>query len=82
MHRFGKGVWGQGIEISTEVVNGVCPHCEKEVVVVSLFTNRFRCMNCGGDTTQKVNGVISYIPFSTKGGHSINLAQVNGADKA
>ena len=32
-------------------------------------------MTCGGDTEQKVNGVISYIPLSTTGSKSPVLAQ-------
>ena len=54
---------GTHIEISAEIVNGNCPHCRHETVLVSLWTNYvYRCMTCGGDVKQQVNGKISYIP--------------------
>jgi hypothetical protein len=41
-------------------------------------------MNCGGDTEQKVNGVISYIPTAMVGGAvpEIKLEDANGPKKA
>ena len=61
----GKRPWGAGLEISAEVVNGLCPNCEQDVILVSLFNHRYRCINCGGDLKQKVNGRIIYIPHVT-----------------
>ena len=49
-------------EIQTEIVNGQCPTCTAETVLVSIWPNLFRCMTCGTDLEQKVNGKISYIP--------------------
>ena len=49
-------------EIQTEIVNGQCPTCTAETVLVSVWPNLFRCMTCGTDLEQKVNGRISYIP--------------------
>jgi len=51
------------MKIQTEVVNGVCPNCQHPGVLVSLFKSHFRCVTCGSDLEQKVNGVISYIPM-------------------
>jgi len=48
--------------IQTEIVNGTCPTCSVETVLVSIWPNLFRCMTCGTDLEQKVNGKISYIP--------------------
>ena len=48
--------------IQTEIVNGTCPTCTVETVLVSIWPNLFRCMTCGTDLEQKVNGKISYIP--------------------
>ena len=54
------------LQINAEVVNGQCPHCHHETVLVSLWTNYiYRCMTCGHDIKQKVNGRISYIPHVT-----------------
>ena len=49
-------------EIQTEIVNGECPTCTAQTVLVSIWPNLFRCMTCGTDLEQKVNGKISYIP--------------------
>ena len=64
MDKFGKGIFGKGFNIKTEVTNGHCPLCKSNTVFVSLYENFYRCITCGGDTEQKVNEVISYIPLS------------------
>ena len=46
----------------TEIVNGRCPHCKFDVILVSLASDHFRCTPCGTDLEQKINGKISYIP--------------------
>jgi ribosomal protein S27E len=46
----------------TEIVNGRCPHCNFNVVLISLASDHFRCTTCGTDLEQKINGKISYIP--------------------
>ena len=54
---------GTNLQINAEIVNGTCPHCREKTVLVSLWTNYiFRCMTCGNDVKQKVNGKIIYIP--------------------
>ena len=51
------------LQINAEIVNGQCPHCRHDTVLVSLWTNSvYRCMTCGFDVKQLVNGRISYIP--------------------
>ena len=67
MEKFGKGIFGKGFNLKAEVTNGECPLCEAKTVFVSIYQNVYRCMTCGGDTEQKVNGVISYMPISTSG---------------
>ena len=67
MEKFGKGIFGKGFNLKAEVTNGECPLCETKSVFVSLYQNVYRCMSCGGDTEQKVNGVISYMPLSSTG---------------
>ena len=52
-------------EIQTEIVHGRCPTCTAETVLVSIWPHLFRCMTCGTDLEQKVNGKISYIPHLT-----------------
>ena len=54
---------GARLQINTEIVNGNCPHCKHDTVLVSIWTNSiYRCMTCGFDVKQLVNGKISYIP--------------------
>ena len=50
------------INIETEIVNWVCPTCTCATLLVSLARDHFRCITCGTDLKQQVNGKISYIP--------------------
>ena len=63
MSSFGKGKFGSGVEISTQVVNGKCPYCTTDGIFISLHKTIYRCVTCGSDIEQKVNGKISYIPY-------------------
>ena len=63
MSSFGKGKFGSGLEINAQVVNGKCPFCNMNGVFVSIHKTVFRCITCGSDLEQKVNGKISYIPL-------------------
>jgi uncharacterized protein (DUF983 family) len=63
MSSFGKGKFGSGLEINTQVVNGKCPFCTAESIFISIHNTIFRCITCGSDLEQKVNGKISYIPL-------------------
>ena len=65
MDKTGKGIFGRGLNLKAEVTNGECPLCEAKTIFVYLYQNFYRCMSCGGDTEQKVNGVISYMPVSS-----------------
>ena len=49
----------------TEIVNGKCPNCNFDVVLISLASDHFRCTTCGSDLEQKINGKITYIPAMT-----------------
>ena len=45
-----------------EIINGTCPTCKENTLLVSLTQEYYRCMTCGTDLEQKINGVIKYIP--------------------
>ena len=62
MSRVGKGTFGSGTEVNAQVVNGRCPYCSNDSIFISLHQTIYRCINCGSDIEQKVNGKISYIP--------------------
>ena len=50
------------LDVRAEVVNGVCPTCSCDTILVSIARDYFRCVTCGSDLKQHVNGKISYIP--------------------
>ena len=53
-------------KFKAEVVTGKCPTCEESTMLVSIATDYYRCMTCGADLEQHINGKISYIPTITK----------------
>ena len=57
---------GKKFKITAEIVNGICPTCEEYTPLVGITKQFFRCLTCGSDLEQKVNGVISYIPHLHK----------------
>jgi uncharacterized protein (DUF983 family) len=56
---------GKNFRVTAEVVNGKCPTCDEYTMLVGLSKSFFRCMNCGSDLEQHVNGKISYLPIIT-----------------
>jgi uncharacterized protein (DUF983 family) len=52
----------KNFKIQAEVVNGKCPTCEEYTMLVGISKQFFRCMTCGSDLEQHVNGKISYLP--------------------
>ena len=50
------------MKIQAEIVNGQCPTCNEITMLVGLSNELFRCMNCGTDLHQHVNGKITYLP--------------------
>ena len=50
------------MKVSAEVVKGICPTCDEDTMLVGLTNELYRCMNCGADLQQHVNGKISYLP--------------------
>ena len=50
------------MRFTAEIVNGKCPTCNEFTLLVGLSKELFRCMNCGADLEQHVNGKITYLP--------------------
>ena len=50
-------------KLHPEVVKGECPTCSEITMLVGLTHDFYRCMNCGADLEQHVNGKISYLPI-------------------
>ena len=53
---------GKYIKLHAEIVNGKCPTCHELTILVGLTPQLFRCISCGADLQQHINGKISYIP--------------------
>jgi ribosomal protein S27E len=49
------------VNFKTEIVQGECDGCKLNTLLVCLDNTFFRCISCGEDLEQKVNGVIKYI---------------------
>ena len=50
------------MKIEAEIVNGKCPSCDEITMMVGLTKEYYRCMTCGHDLQQHINGKISYLP--------------------
>ncbi len=57
---------GKNFKFQAEVVTGKCPTCEELTMLVGITKSFFRCMTCGADLEQHVNGCIKYIPHLHK----------------
>ena len=55
----------QKFKLEAEVVNGKCPTCDQFTMLVGIEQSFFRCMTCGSDMEQHINGKISYLPVMT-----------------
>ena len=53
----------QRIKFQAEIVNGKCPTCKQLTMLVGITKEFYRCMTCGGDLKQHINGKISYLPI-------------------
>ena len=51
------------LKFRPEITPGVCPHCDEMSTFVSIVNDNYKCMNCGFDVEQKINGVIRYLPL-------------------
>ena len=54
------------VKVSAEIVNGRCPTCDEFTMLVGLTPELYRCMNCGADLEQHINGKITYLPHITR----------------
>ena len=66
------------IKLQAEIVNGKCPTCHELTILVGLTPELFRCISCGADLQQHVNGKISYLPSITEKTPLRNLSQLFG----
>ena len=62
------------LKINPEVTPGVCPHCKELSTFISIVNDYYKCMTCGTDVEQKINGVIKYLPI----GKETSIGKNNG----
>ena len=53
----------KNIKLNPEITQGICPNCDEFTALISLTHDFFKCVTCGHNLEQKVNGKISYIPI-------------------
>ena len=51
------------LKFSPEITAGLCPHCDMQASFISIVNDHYRCITCGADVKQYINGVIKYIPL-------------------
>ena len=51
------------LRLKPEINPCVCPHCHEVSTFMSIVNDYYKCMICGIDVEQKVNGVIKYLPI-------------------
>ena len=62
------------LKFRPEITPGVCPHCELPTTFISIVNDLYKCMHCGEEVEQKVNGVIKYLPV----GKEISIDKEHG----
>ena len=53
------------LKFNAEVVTGTCPTCDLDTMLVSITPDFYRCVTCGSDLKQHVNGKITNLPVMT-----------------
>ena len=51
----------KNFKIEAEIVHGECPTCKQLTTLVGIDSTFYRCISCGEDLEQKINGVIKYL---------------------
>ena len=51
------------LKFRPEITPGVCPYCELPTSFISIVHDLYKCMHCGEEVKQRVNGVIKYLPI-------------------
>ena len=52
--------------LTSEIGTGNCPECRTDTLLVSFDEHLYRCVNCGHDLQQQINGVIKYVVANEK----------------
>ena len=71
----------KNITFQAEIVNGKCPTCNEYTMLVGITKEYYRCMTCGADLHQHINGKISYLPTITGGTPLSQIQKMFGQDE-
>ena len=66
------------VKFVTEIVTGDCPECTEKTMLINIDNNIYRCINCGEDVVQKVNGVIKYMKVDKESEMKIRFDDLDG----
>jgi len=50
--------------LNIDTVQGVCPECSEQTILIAIVEDYYRCTSCGEDTKQYVNGHIKYLKLT------------------
>ena len=50
------------LKFRPEITPGVCPHCDMPTTFISIVNDLIKCLTCGDEVRQEINGVIKYLP--------------------
>ena len=64
------------------IVPGNCPECRTDTLLVSFAPGMYRCVNCGHDLEQKINGVIKYVIANHETAFKMRELDDDGQEKA
>jgi len=68
-------------KLYTEIVNGNCPHCEEYTMLIGITRQFYRCVSCGTDLEQHVNGKITYLPHITSKTPKMKVIELFNGEK-
>ena len=54
------------LKFRPEITPGVCPQCDMPTSFVSIVNDLYKCMTCGEEVKQRINGVIKYLPLGSE----------------
>ena len=49
-----------------DTVHGKCEECQEDTILVAIVSEYYRCINCGSDTRQHINGSIRYLKLNER----------------
>ena len=68
------------LQFKTEIVTGTCGACNLNTLLVGIDSTFYRCISCGEDLEQKVNGVSKYLKVNRHTDLKTHSEDVNVTD--